>query len=50
MAGTMAEATLCPAGPLQQLFYLLLVLGGYGLFLLAGAPRLPTASLGLGHA
>lgn len=44
-----ADYALCQPNPLQQLFYLLLVVGGYSAFLFAGAPRFPTASLGLGH-
>lgn len=35
--------------PLQQIFYLLLVLGGYSAFLFSGLPHLPSATLGQTH-
>jgi hypothetical protein len=44
-----ADYACCRPNPLQQAFYLLLVLGGYSAFLFAGAPRLPTPSLGRLH-
>lgn len=44
-----ADYVFCQPNPLQQIFYLLLVVGGYSAFLFAGAPRLPTASLGRLH-
>lgn len=49
LLGRLVDFALYQPNPLQQIFYLLLVVGGYSAFLFSGLPRIPNDSLGEIH-